>query len=72
MTKTLQLNFSTAGGKNVMLTVDEPRTDLTEEEVSAVMEDIIDSGTFEVDDYPLEKAVSARIVERTVTDLLKA
>ncbi|AOV08734.1 DUF2922 domain-containing protein [Sporosarcina ureilytica] len=72
MAKTLQLNFNTANGKNVTLTVDEPRADLTAPAVEAAMQAIIASGVFEVDDYPLETAKSARIVERDVTDIIKA
>lgn len=72
MSKTLQLNFNTAGDKKVMLTVDEPRTDLTAEQVSAAMQDIIDSGVFKVDDFPLAFVVNARIVERTVTEIIEA
>ncbi|MCG7336553.1 DUF2922 domain-containing protein [Sporosarcina sp. ACRSM] len=70
MAKTLQLNFSTATGKNVMLTVDEPREDLTAPEIEAVMQDIITSGVFEVDGSPLETAKNARIVERNVTEIV--
>ena len=70
MAKTLQLNFSTADDKKVMLTVDEPREDLTEQEVSTTMQTIIDSGVFEIEDFPLESVVGARVVERTVTDLI--
>lgn len=70
MAKTLQLNFSTVDNKKVMLTVDEPRADFTEQEVIATMQTIIDSGVFEIEDYPLESVVGARIVERTVTDLI--
>lgn len=72
MTKTLQLNFSTEGGKKVMLTVDEPRTDLTAEVVAAAMTEIINTGAFIVEEYPLSLAVSARVIERTVTDLIEA
>lgn len=70
MAKTLQLNFSTATGKNVMLTVDEPREDLTAPEIEAVMQDIITSGVFEVDGSPLDTAKNARIVERNVTEIV--
>ena len=69
MAKTLQLNFSTADDKKVMLTADEPRGDLTEQEVKATMQTIIDSGAFEIGGFPLESVVGARIVERVVTDL---
>ncbi len=72
MTKTLQLHFNTSGDKKVMLTVDEPQANLTEEQVNLAMQEIIDSGVFIVDDYPLERIISARIVERTLTPLIEA
>ena len=71
MAKTLQLNFNTATGKKVTLTVDEPRTDLTEQSVEAAMQEIIASGAFEVDGTPLTTVVGARIIERNVTELIK-
>jgi len=70
MAKTLQLNFSTSTGKNVMLTVDEPRANLTAVMVEATMQAIIASGVFEVNGAPLETAKGARIVERNVTELV--
>lgn len=72
MAKTLQLNFVTAAGKQTSLTVDEPRADLSPTEVEAAMQEIINSGVFQVDGSPLETVKGARIVERTVTDLIKA
>lgn len=71
MAKTLQLNFTTGHGKNIALTVDEPRTDLTAPEVEAAMQAIIDADVFKVDDYSLEAIKSARIIDRDVTDLIK-
>jgi len=41
MAKTLQLDFSTTTGKNVILTMDEPRANLTATEVEATMQAII-------------------------------
>lgn len=70
MAKTLQLNFTTAAGKNVMLTVDEPRAGLTASAVETAMQEIIASGVFEVDGTPLETSKNARIVERNVTELV--
>ena len=70
MAKTLQLNFITAAGKNVMLTVDEPRADLTAAAVETAMQEIIASGVFEVDGTLLETSKNARIVERNVTELV--
>ena len=70
MAKTLQLNFSTANGKNMMLSVDEPRADLTTPEVEATMQAVIASGVFELDGFPLETSKSARIVDRNVTEIV--
>lgn len=72
MAKTLQLNFVTAAGKQTSLTVDEPRAGLTPAEVEAAMQEIIDSQVFEVDGSFLATVKGARIVERTVEDLVKA
>ena len=72
MAKTLQLNFSTSGGKKVMLTVDEPREDLTAQEVSAAMQEVINAGIFEFEGHTLDAAIGARIVERNVTELIEA
>ncbi|WP_339254375.1 DUF2922 domain-containing protein [Sporosarcina sp. FSL W8-0480] len=71
MAKTLQLNFTTAAGKHTSLTVDEPRADLTPEEVEAAMQEIIDSQVFEVDGSFLATVRNARIIERTVDELVK-
>ena len=71
MAKTLQLNFSTANGKNMMLTVDEPRADLTAPAVEAAMQAVIASGIFEMDGFPLETSKGARIVERNVTEIVE-
>ena len=70
MAKTLQLNFSTANGKNMMLSVDEPRADLTAPEVEAAMQAVIASGIFEMDGFPLDTSKGARIVDRNVTEIV--
>lgn len=70
MAKTLQLNFNTANGKKVTLTVDEPRADLTPQSVAAAMQEIIISDVFEVDGATLASVAGARIVERTITELV--
>ncbi|WP_252504427.1 DUF2922 domain-containing protein [Sporosarcina sp. Marseille-Q4943] len=72
MAKTLQLNFTTAAGKQTSLTVDEPRAGLTPAEVEAAMQEIINSQVFEVDGYFLATVKGARIIERTVDELVKA
>jgi hypothetical protein len=70
MAQTLQLNFSTASGKKMMLTVDEPRDNLTAQEVEAAMQEIISSAVFQVNGAFLETAHDARIVERNVTEII--
>ncbi len=72
MAKTLQLNFTTAKGKQTSLTVDEPKAGLTPAEVEAAMQEIINSQVFQVDGSFLATVKGARIIERTVEDLVKA
>ncbi|MBT2582210.1 DUF2922 domain-containing protein [Planococcus sp. ISL-109] len=68
MAKTLELIFETAGGKAVTLTVDEPRSDLTAQELFSGMQAIIDQSVFEISASPLASVKSARIVERNVVE----
>ncbi|MBO0603396.1 DUF2922 domain-containing protein [Sporosarcina sp. E16_3] len=70
MAKTLQLNFNTASGKKVSLTVDEPRADLTPQSIEAAMQEIIAANVFEINGAPLATAGSARVIERNVTELV--
>lgn len=70
MAKTLQMNFTTENGKNVSLTVDQPREDLTVPEVEAAMQAIINGDVFRVDDFPLKTVKNARIIDRNVTELI--
>lgn len=71
MAKTLQLHFTTADDKKLMLTVDAPRDDLTAQTITAAMQDVIDSGIFHVHDLPLAYIGSAQIVDRTVTKIVE-
>jgi hypothetical protein len=68
MAKTLELIFETAAGKNVVLTVEEPRENLTGAELSAGMQSIITQNIFEVEGSPLASAKAARVVERNIQD----
>ncbi len=70
MAKTLQLKFNTVAGKNVLLTVDNPRSNLTAPEVVAAMQEIITSAVFGKDGFPLSEAVSAKIIERNATEIV--
>ena len=68
MAKTLALIFETGAGKSVVLTVDEPREDLTAAELAAGMQTIIAQNIFEVEGSPFASAKGARVVERNVVD----
>lgn len=70
MSKVLQLQFETALGKNVTISVDEPRDNLTETEIQTGMQTIIASNTFHSDGSPLAVVKSAKIVDRKVTEII--
>jgi hypothetical protein len=61
MAKTLEMVFRNEGGKEVTLSVADPREDLTLAEVSTVMEDIIAKQIFESKTGDLAQIVEARI-----------
>ena len=68
MAKTLELIFETTANKAVTLTVDEPREDLTAQEIITGMQTIVDQNIFEVGGSPFALAKGARVVERTVVE----
>lgn len=68
MAKTLELIFETAANKAVTLSVDEPRADLTAQELFTGMQAIVDQNIFEIGGSPLALAKGARVVERTIVE----
>ncbi|WP_033541560.1 DUF2922 domain-containing protein [Planococcus sp. CAU13] len=68
MAKTLELIFETSAGKDVVLSVEEPREDLTALELAAGMQTIITQDIFTVEGAPFALAKGARVVERNVVD----
>lgn len=70
MAKSLQLQFETANGKRLLVTVDDPKENLTSSEIERGMEAIIASDVFHVEGSPLSVVKSARVVERTVTQII--
>lgn len=72
MAQTLELRFETAVGKPLTLTVDQPRADLSEDEIESGMAAIIASNVFYVESLPVSVAKSARLIERNVTELYEA
>ncbi|MDV6377070.1 DUF2922 domain-containing protein [Sporosarcina sp. GW1-11] len=70
MAKVLELTFLTADQEMLKLTVDEPSVDLTAAQVELVMQQVIASGVFVIEESPLATIKSARIVERDTHTLL--
>ena len=68
-TKVLKLTFTTTGGKNVTLTVANPKEDLTKDEVEAIMDAIIAKNIFFTSSGELSSKRDARIVGTTTDDL---
>ncbi|EIM05190.1 hypothetical protein A1A1_17435 [Planococcus antarcticus DSM 14505] len=68
MAKTLELIFITTAGKDVTLTVDEPRADVTDAELLTGMQAIITQDVFEVEGSSLGTVKGARIVERNIVE----
>lgn len=62
-TKKLLMTFKTNDGKKVSLSVDDPREDITEEEIKDAMTTIINSGIFEPNGSSLIEMIEAKVVE---------
>jgi len=62
-TKKLLMTFKTDEGKKISLSVDDPRPNITEEEIKSAMETIINSGIFAPNGESLIEMVEAKVVE---------
>jgi hypothetical protein len=69
MDKNLEMIFANALGKNSRISVDDPRDDVTSEDVQLAMNDIITLNIFNTSGGDLMQAASARLVTREVTEL---
>ena len=68
LNKRLVMTFKTTDDKKVSLTVDNPREDLTEEEVKTAMELIKEKNIFAPGGADLASLVSAKVVETDTTN----
>ncbi|SHK67859.1 DUF2922 domain-containing protein [Tepidibacter formicigenes] len=68
MSKKLLMTFENALGKKVSISIDDPKDDITSEEVKTVMDDIITKNIFTSNGGDFKKADSAKIVETDVTE----
>ena len=68
LNRKLVMTFKTTDDKKVSLTVDNPREDLTEEEVKTAMELIKEKNIFAPGVADLASLVSAKVVETDTTN----
>ena len=68
LNRKLVMTFKTTDDKKVSLTVDNPREDLTEEEVKSAMELINEKNIFAPGGADLASLVSAKVVETDTTN----
>lgn len=61
MTKTLEMVFRNDGGKEVILSMADPKDNLTLAEVKAVMQDMVAKNIFNIKGGDLIQVVEARI-----------
>ena len=66
-TSTLVMVFKNRAGKNVSISIDDPRDDLTEAEIKSALELIIAKDVFKKKNFSLTQAVGAKIIN-TETD----
>lgn len=65
--KKLVMIFRNSAGKNVTISIDDPKDDLTEEQIKTAMELIVEKNVFKKNDYALVEAVEAQIVTTQTT-----
>ena len=70
MTKTLEMTFKDTAGKNVMISILNPKDGLTLTQVDAIMQDIIAKNIFATTNGDLVDAVEAKIRVVDVTVLV--
>ncbi|MBD8032933.1 MULTISPECIES: DUF2922 domain-containing protein [Solibacillus] len=67
MAQVLQLTFANAAGSTMTININDPKPNLTEAEVNAAMQTIIDQAAFSKEGFLFNVKKSAKIVERHVT-----
>lgn len=65
--KKLVMIFRNSAGKNVTISIDDPKDDLTEEQIKTAMGLIVEKNVFKKNDYALVEAVEAQIVTTQTT-----
>lgn len=66
--KKLVMIFKNSAGKKVTISIEDPKDDLTEEQIKNAMDTIVAKNVFKKNDYALVEAVEAQIVTTQTTD----
>ena len=67
-TKKLVMVFKNSVGKNVSISIDDPKDNITETEIKTTMELIVEKNIFKKNDYAFVEAVVAKIVTTDTTE----
>ncbi|WP_195928819.1 DUF2922 domain-containing protein [Clostridium sp. 1001270J_160509_D11] len=67
-TKKLVMVFKNSVGKNVSISIDDPKDNITETEIKTTMELIVEKNIFKKNDYAFVEAVKAKIVTTDTTE----
>ena len=71
VTTRLELIFLTEEGKRATISIQDPKEELTPQEVEAVMDQIVEKDVFTSKGNKLTQIMGARIVTRGVEDILE-
>lgn len=63
----LVMSFKTTADKTVSMSLDNPKVDLTKEEIKTTMSLILDKNIFAVDGKDYDSLVSAKVIETDTT-----
>ena len=67
-TKKLVMVFKNSVGKNVSISIDDPKDNITETEIKTTMELIVEKNIFKKNDYAFVEAVEAKIFTTDTTE----
>ena len=67
-TKKLVMVFKNSVGKNVSISIDDPKDNITETEIKTTIELIVEKNIFKKNDYAFVEAVEAKIVTTDTTE----
>ena len=68
ITKKLVMTFKSSDDKKVSISIDDPRENLTENEIKEAMDTIIEKDIFSPNGESLVEAISAKVVQTDTTD----